>query len=271
MSPGTMTGWPGKARVAPLRCTSRRRRRPSTSCSSSLAMLWATSYTDASPSSPRPHAEHALEYLTGRVGQHLPVGEREIRRRAHRTQVVDRLGGVDRRAGELAIGHGDAVPPERRAGHRQIVRAHLMAQAPRAGVDHDRERAEPHAQVVRHGARRGSRRRSAARGSGCRSRASPAGGCPARARGPRPHRSGHPAAARPIRFARDRRARRGRGSPPTLPPAPGPPSALSSTATLSIERRRRSGSPRTARPPAPAAAASRRLPPGRCAAAARRS
>ena len=51
MSPGTSTGWPGNARVAPLRWTMRRRRVPSTSCSSSLAMLWATSYTTRMPSS----------------------------------------------------------------------------------------------------------------------------------------------------------------------------------------------------------------------------
>jgi len=43
MSPGTITAGPGTPRVAPFRCTVRRRTTPSTTCSSTFAMLCATS------------------------------------------------------------------------------------------------------------------------------------------------------------------------------------------------------------------------------------
>ena len=73
------------------------------------------------------------------VGEHLTVGEREVRGGAHRREVVAPLGRRERRARELAIGQRDAVARERRVHRAHVVGAHLVAEAARAGVDEHRD------------------------------------------------------------------------------------------------------------------------------------
>src|SRR4030095_15741704 len=81
-------------------------------------------------------AERARDDLASPVRQHLAVREGEVRGGAHGAQIRARLLRIDRGARELAVGHGDAVAPERLAGDVEVVGAHLMAEAARARVDH---------------------------------------------------------------------------------------------------------------------------------------
>src|SRR4030095_12034942 len=89
----------------------------------------------------RGDSESAREDLARPVGQHLPVREGEVRGRAHRAEIRARLVRIDRRARELAVGHGDAVAAERLARDLEIVGAHLVAEPARARVDHYGDRA----------------------------------------------------------------------------------------------------------------------------------
>ena len=103
MSPGTITGCPGKARVAPLRCTSSRR-----ADAVDLVLLFLGDVVRdvvhaRQAEIARPDAEHTLERLARRMREHLAVGASEVGGGPHGREIVDRLAGLDRRTRELAI------------------------------------------------------------------------------------------------------------------------------------------------------------------------
>ena len=81
--------------------------------------------------------EHLGEGLAGQVRHDLPVRPGVVRRRPHRTEIVLTLRRTNRRTCELAIGQFDAVLLRHAAQRLEAVLAHLIAQAARAGVDHD--------------------------------------------------------------------------------------------------------------------------------------
>ena len=86
--------------------------------------------------------QHAAEDLPHQVGEDLAVGERAVDPCAHRAEIVLADLGINRRAGELAIGKTDAVL---RGGDRhplQEIGADLVPEASRAAVDHHHDVAE---------------------------------------------------------------------------------------------------------------------------------
>src|SRR5262249_33713219 len=85
---------------------------------------------------PRP-AEDLREHLAGLLHQQLAVAPGEVGRRPHGADVVPPLRAVHRGARQLAVGQLDAVLLGRLAEHAQGVVAYLVAQAARAGGDHD--------------------------------------------------------------------------------------------------------------------------------------
>ncbi len=72
------------------------------------------------------------------MGHHLAVGEGEVGRRRHRPEVPARLRRGQRGAAELAVGERDAVARRRLDHALQVLAADLVAEPPRAGVDHHR-------------------------------------------------------------------------------------------------------------------------------------
>jgi len=73
--------------------------------------------------------------LTNPVGHRLPVCPGEVRGAVHRCQICLPLRRRERRTGELAIREDDSVAVEHCVHPFNVVRADLMTQAARAGVD----------------------------------------------------------------------------------------------------------------------------------------
>jgi len=147
MSPGMMTGWPrrdrrrqfgmtgGKRPRGPLAMHAELLRLPSTWWFSSLAMLWATSYTRFHLQRFPRAAEELGEDLAGLPHQQLPVAQAKLAAAASWPD-ISVLPDCGRGAGQLPVGQLDAILGRRAAEHPQGVVAHLIAQAARAGMDH---------------------------------------------------------------------------------------------------------------------------------------
>ena len=73
------------------------------------------------------------------MGDDLPVGEGEVRRGGHRPEVASALLGLQGSAAELPVGKVDAVLPGGLQHVLEEVVADLVAEAPGAGVDADRD------------------------------------------------------------------------------------------------------------------------------------
>lgn len=84
------------------------------------------------------------------MGEDVPVGAAVVGG-GHRPQVVAAFRGGDRRAGELAVGHGDAVPGHRLVHDPHVVAADLVAEAAGAAVDHDAHLAVAQPELLRRG------------------------------------------------------------------------------------------------------------------------
>ncbi len=79
------------------------------------------------------------EGLAHEMREDLPVGQRAVDRRAHGAEIILAQRGVDRRAGELAVGQDDAVA-RRGDGHfLQELGADLMPETARAAMDADHD------------------------------------------------------------------------------------------------------------------------------------
>ncbi len=87
----------------------------------------------------------SLEGPPREAGDELAVGEREVGRRRHGPQVRFPFGTLYGRGGELPVFEVYAVFAGRLHATLDIVLAYLMPQAPRAGVEEDRDppRREP--------------------------------------------------------------------------------------------------------------------------------
>jgi hypothetical protein len=180
IDPGMSTGWPtscrsggrssapgGERRVAPLRCTHSCRSRPSTG----WARAWRGCGTRRRPGQLASAPVIGRERVTGGLGQHLPVRAREVGGGGQGPEVGASLLGGHRHAGQLRVGHLDAVraiaPP-----CADVVGADLVAEPARPAVDHHADLADVEAERPAPWRRRGPPRRPGPRGSGCRSRAS---------------------------------------------------------------------------------------------------
>jgi hypothetical protein len=86
--------------------------------------------------------ERAGEDLPGEGGHDLPVDPRVVGRAAHRGEVALRLGRPERRAAELAVGELDAVVAARLHHGLEEIVAHLVAEAARARMDREADRAD---------------------------------------------------------------------------------------------------------------------------------
>jgi hypothetical protein len=73
-------------------------------------------------------AERPGERALGQAHHRLPVGPREVGGGGHGAEIAAPFGRIDGRAGELAIGHDDAVARHRGVHRRQVVVAHLIAE-----------------------------------------------------------------------------------------------------------------------------------------------
>ena len=112
------------------------------------------------------------------VAEDLAVGERAVDRRAHGAEIALADLGLDRGAGQLAIGQRDA---RARRGHHHLPQelgADLMAETARAAMDGDDDLVLLEAEGLGRDLHRRFRRPPALRDSDCRSRA-----CPSRAAG----------------------------------------------------------------------------------------
>lgn len=78
-----------------------------------------------------------LEGLADPVGDHLPIGKREVCRRGHGAEVGRALRGRERNARQLTVGKRDPVPREGATADFQIVLADLMSEPARAAVHED--------------------------------------------------------------------------------------------------------------------------------------
>ena len=91
-------------------------------------------------------AQGALEGAAHLVGDALAVRPGEVRRRPHGAQVGRGLGRAQRGAGELPVRQDDAPAGELAGDVAYVIGADLVAEAPRAAVDHHGGHAafEPH-------------------------------------------------------------------------------------------------------------------------------
>ena len=78
-----------------------------------------------------------LEHPPCRLGEQLAVGASVVGRRGHRGQVGLALGRADGHARQLAVRHLNAVAAHGVSHLVDVIGADLVAQAARAGVDHD--------------------------------------------------------------------------------------------------------------------------------------
>ena len=98
-----------------------------------------------------PRASRPAENRAGLVGKHVPVGASVVGGCSHRGQVTAAFEGADRRAGQLTVGHGDAIARHGLVHDPHVVATDLMAQAAGTAVDHDADLAAGQPESARSG------------------------------------------------------------------------------------------------------------------------
>ena len=150
MEPGMKTAWPtSRCVVRQLGMTGREGARGALAVDEHVAPAVALALgdvvgdvVDLPRAGRRVGAEHAADRLAHVVRHRVAVGPREVGRRRHGGEVGLALGRGRGRAGELAVGQrGSRGAPSAASMRLDVVRADLVAEAARAGVDERRDRA----------------------------------------------------------------------------------------------------------------------------------
>src|SRR6266487_4164316 len=132
MEPGMRTGWPALASPGgALAVHAQPQRAPADLMGFDLGEV-VRDVIDKFQLDPGDGGEHPA----GCLGEQLAVGARVVGGGRHRAEVGPALRGADGCAGELPVGHDDAVAGHRGVHHPDVITAYLVAQTPGPAVDH---------------------------------------------------------------------------------------------------------------------------------------